>query len=170
MRVGSGLAVSGHPDQDDAAVAFAQHVVTQAPFLERSRPEVLDDDVGFLDQFEEQLPAAGDPKVERDRLLVARVHSPEEMMTVQFGLTPGAQRIRRPRRLDLDDLGAHVAEQAAGERSGDQGADLEDPDPVERTGRRRRRAHCGLANWCRTSQSVTIPTASRSLSRWSAPA
>ena len=28
------------------------------------------------------------------------------------------------------------AEQAAGERSGDQGADLEDPDPVERACRR----------------------------------
>ncbi len=52
-----GLAVPGHPHQDDAPIAFAQHVVTQVPLLQRAGPEVLHDDVGALDQVQEQLPA-----------------------------------------------------------------------------------------------------------------
>ena len=56
-------------------------------------------------------------------------------MAVELGLAPGAKRIRHAWRFDLDDLRAHVAEQPPGERSGDQRADLDDPDPVERSRR-----------------------------------
>ena len=75
-------------------------------------------------------------QVQRDGFLVARVHRPEEVMAVEFGLAPGAQRVGRARRLDLDDLGAHVAEQPARERTRDQRADLDHPDAVQRAGRR----------------------------------
>src|SRR3712207_7435682 len=43
-----------------------------------------------------------------------------------------AQRVRLPGRLDLDDLGAHVAEQPAGERAGEQHPELDDAYPRER--------------------------------------
>ena len=83
------------------------------------------------------------------------------MVPVDFGLAPGSQRVRRTGRFYLDDVGAHVAEQPAGERTGDQGAQLEHPDAVQRAGG----AHSALAKSCRTSQSVTMSTAWRSLSR-----
>ena len=72
-----------------------------------------------------------------------------------FGLTPGAQRVRGAGRFHLDDVGAHVAEQPAGERPGDQGAQLEHPDAVQRPARSLR----ALAKSWRTSQSVTMSTA-----------
>ncbi len=134
MGLRSGLPVAGHPHQDDAPIAFAQNVVAEIPLLQRARPEVLDDDVGALDEVEEEVAAAGLTQVERDGLLVAGVHRPEEVVPVEFGLPPGAQRIGRARRLDLDDLGAHVAEQPSRERSRDQRADLDDPDAVQRAG------------------------------------
>jgi hypothetical protein len=59
VRFGAGLAVARHPHQDDAAIAFAQHVIAEVPLLERSRPEVLDDHVGAVDQFEKQLATGG---------------------------------------------------------------------------------------------------------------
>jgi hypothetical protein len=70
-------------------------------------------------------------QVEGDGLLIACVHGPEEVVAIEFGLPPGAQRIGRPGRLDLDDVGAHVAEQPAGERAGYQRADLDHPDAVK---------------------------------------
>ena len=54
--------------------------------------------------------------------------------TVDLGLPPGADRVGGAGRLDLDDLGAHVAEQPARERPGDQRADLDDADPVQSAG------------------------------------
>ncbi len=87
-----------------------------------------------LDEVEEQVAARGLAQVERDGLLVARVHRPEEVVAVEFGLPPGAQRVGRPWRFDLDDLGAHVAEQPARERPRDQRADLDHADAVQRAG------------------------------------
>ena len=50
-----------------------------------------------------------------------------------FSLSPHAQRIALPRRLHLDDLGAHVAEQLAAERTREQRAELDDAQIGERT-------------------------------------
>ena len=124
-------------------------VVTQAPLLQRAGPEVLDDDVGALDEIEEEVAARGLAQIERDGFLVAGVHRPEEVMAVEFGLSPGAQRVGRSRRLDLDDLGAHVAEQPARERPGDQRADLDDADAVQRAGGVIVRTRAGAASPCR---------------------
>ncbi len=159
--VGPGLPVARHPDQDDARVALAEHVVTQVPLLQRAGTEVLHHDVGFLDQIKEQLAAARSAQVQRDGLLVASVHRPENVVPVDFGLPPGPQRIRCTGWFHLDDLGAHVAEQSAGERTGDQRAQLEHPDAVQRPVG----VSCAPAKSWRTSQSVTISTAWRNLSR-----
>ena len=134
VRLGAGLTVAGHAHQDDAPIAFAQHVVTEIPLLQGAGPEVLDDDVGLLDEVQEELAPLGRAQVQRRGLLVAGVDRPEEVVPVEFGLTPGAQRVWGAGWLDLDDLGAHVAQQSSGERSRDQRADLDDPDAVERAG------------------------------------
>ena len=90
MRVGTGLTVSGDPHQDDAPVAGVEHVVAQVPAFQRAGPEVLHDDVTAVDEFEEQFAARLGAQVEGDGLLVAGVHGPEEVMSVEFGLPPGA--------------------------------------------------------------------------------
>src|SRR5262249_16445067 len=102
LRVRPGLPVAGYPNQDDARVTFAQHVVAQVPLLQRARPEVLNHDVGLLDELEEQLTAAWPAQVERDRSFVARMHGPEDMVPIEFGLAPGAQRVRGAGRFHLD--------------------------------------------------------------------
>ena len=166
VRVGSGLSVARHPDQDDARIALAEHVVSQVPFLQGAGTEVLHHDVGFLDEVTEQLAAAGTSQVQGDCFFVARVHGPEDVVPAELGLAPGAQRVRGTGGLDLDHVGAHVPEQPPGEGSGDQGAQLEHPYPVQRPGG----IHHGLAKSWRTSQSVTILTAALSWSRCSGPA
>ena len=50
------------------------------------------------------------------------------------GLAPLAQRVGLAGRLDLDHLGAHVAEQPAGERAGEQRPELDHPHARERAG------------------------------------
>ena len=83
-------------------------------------------------------------------------------MSVEFGLTPDTNWIGRVGRLDLDDLGTHIAEQTGAEWPGDQGSDLEHPDSVQGAGSIHRPVREKL---CRTSQSVMIPTAFFSVSR-----
>ena len=64
-------------------------------------------------------------------------------MTLDFGLTPDSDRVGGAGWLDLDDLGTHIAEQSAGERPGDQGADLNHPDAVQGAGSR---SHAAQSN------------------------
>jgi hypothetical protein len=136
-----------------------------------------------LDEVEEEVAALGFPQVERDGLLVAGVHGPEEVMSVEFGLPPRTQRVGGTWGFYLHDLGTHVAEQPACERPGDQRADLDDPDAIERTGHIPLVAallpaghiplvaallpagHAHRENPCRRSHSVHISTACRSVSR-----
>ena len=49
----------------------AQHVVADAPFVQRARLEILDQDVGGLEQLHQHLASAIGSKVEPDRALVA---------------------------------------------------------------------------------------------------
>ena len=51
-----------------------------------------------------------------------------------FTLAPFAQRIARTRRLYLDHIGAHIAQQLPAKRPRDQLAQLDYPDPVKRAG------------------------------------
>ena len=85
----------------------------------------------LLDELEQQLLPALLAEVQRDALLVARLHRPPERAALVARLAPVADRVGLARRLDLDDLGADVAEQAARERPGEQLAEL------DRRGRRR---------------------------------
>jgi hypothetical protein len=52
-------------------------------------------------------------------------------------VAPVAQLVGLARWLDLDDLGAHVAEEPAGKRPREQAAELDDADARERAGARR---------------------------------
>ncbi len=128
--VRSGLAVSGDPSQDQPWGDLLQDVVADAPALEGSGPETLDDDVGGGDEVEEDLPSGFGSQVEIDATLVAGVHGPEVLVPT-LGLPPISQWVRTIRSLDLDDVGPHVSEQPSAVGAGDQGAQFEYPQAVE---------------------------------------
>src|SRR4029079_11654614 len=74
--VRAGLAVAGDARQDEAAVDLGEPLVPEAPALERPRPEVLGQHLGYTHQLEQQLLAAGRAEVERHALLVPRLDGP----------------------------------------------------------------------------------------------
>ena len=130
--VRTGLPVAGDARQHDARVDLGEPVVAEVPLLERARPEVLRHHVGVLDEAEQQLLAAGNAQVERDALLVAGLDGPPQRTALVARLAPVADRVGLSGRLDLDDLGAQIAEQASGERPGQQRSELDHADPGER--------------------------------------
>ena len=113
---GPRLAVAGDARQDEAGIDLREPLVPEAPALERARPEVLGQHVGYTHQLEQQLLAARRAQIERDALLVPRLDRPHQGSPLVARLAPLAQRIRLPRRLHLDHLRAHVAQETAGER------------------------------------------------------
>ena len=78
LRVGAGLAVSRDPDEDDAGVHLGEPVVTEVPSLERAGAEVLGDRVCDADELEQELLPSLLAQVQRDALLVPRLHGPPE--------------------------------------------------------------------------------------------
>ena len=84
----------------------------------------------------------GCAEVERDALLVPRLHGPPQRPALVARLAPVAQRVGLSGRLDLDHLGAHVAQQPPGERPREQRAELDHAHARER-------ARTGVAA-CRT--------------------
>ena len=87
-----------------------------------ARPKALEDDVRRRRQAVEERPALRGLEVESDAPLVAvdeREGRPPRVLD------------RRLRRLDLDDVGAHVGEEHRAELARRHPHQLEDPDPVE---------------------------------------
>ena len=75
---------------------------------------------------------SGDAQVAGDRLLVAGHDRPPQRLAVRLLPAPFAHRVAAARVLDLDDLGAEVAEQLPAERAGQQLAELDHPQVVQR--------------------------------------
>ena len=132
MRVGTVLPIAGDPDHDEAAVDGAQGVVAQAPFFHRAGPEVLEQEVGLRRQLLEDFLSFRLAQIERDALLVARHEGPPKGGFLFAMASPDAQRVALVRRLDLDDVGAHIAEDLAAKRPGQQRAELEHTQVCQR--------------------------------------
>src|SRR3989475_1561859 len=113
---------------------WSSDVCSSDLLLERARDEVLDEDVGVLDQTREQSLAARVGEIERDRALPARVDLPPQFAAL---LEPGAQRIAAPRILDLDDVRAVVGEDGREHAAGDQPGAVDDAEAGERPPHRR---------------------------------
>ena len=110
---------------------------TSGPMPQRSSvpgPEVLDHHVGVGGQGAEDLLALRGREVQRDRLLVAAEHLPPEADAVALRAV-GARRVAA-RVLDLDHVGAEVAQHRGGERPGEEGGDVEDLESLESACRR----------------------------------
>src|SRR5699024_1766958 len=77
--------------------------------------------------------AIGGAQVESHRLLIACKHRPPERGSLDPGLPPLAHGVAVFRILDLDDLGAQIAEDLPAERAGDELPHLDDSDASERS-------------------------------------
>src|ERR1700755_1124463 len=88
---------------------FAQHVIADAPFVQRARLEILDQNVGALQHLEQDLAAAFGGEVEPDRAVVA-VDADEIRRVLVMERRPPVAYLVAGRRLDLDYIGAVVGE------------------------------------------------------------
>ena len=136
IPVRAGLAVAGDAQHDQARIDRRQRLVSQPPALQRARAEVLDQHVRVPDQPAHDVLSFGAAKVDRHGALVARLDLPPDRRAV-VQQPPLAQRVAGSRRLDLDRVGAEVGQGLAGERPGDQLAELEHAKTGERAGERR---------------------------------
>ena len=129
--IGTFRAEAGDRAIDQPGIVRGQRLVAEAKPVHRAGAEILDDDIGGARQpARRRLPVLG-LQVERDALLVA-VHRTERAVVV--GLAPHPERIAAIRRLDLDDLGAQIGQQHAGEWTADVAGEFEDLDAVKGAG------------------------------------
>ena len=129
-RIRAGLPEARDAQHDQPGIERVQRVPAEPPALQGAGLEVLDQHVGLGRERAHRLLALGRAQVERHRALVARLHLPPHRGAVAQQ-PPGAQRIAALDRLDLDDVGAEVGERLAGERPGDQLAELEHLQAVQ---------------------------------------
>ena len=129
-RPGAGLAEPGHVHEDHAGVAARQRFVVEPPVDEAPRPEVLDHHVARRGEVLDEPLARFGAQVGHDGALVAGDGRPPQAVAVE-GHAPATHRVAALGRFDLDDLGAVVAQQLAGERPGDEAAQFEDADARE---------------------------------------
>jgi hypothetical protein len=106
----------------------------EAHLLQGSRAVVLDQDVGALDEAEQQFLGPRLAKVERQALLVACIRLPEQRVPRD---APVAQRVALARVLDLDHLGAEIGQLQREHVARDQTRQIEHGDS-RRGGRRPR--------------------------------
>jgi hypothetical protein len=132
VAVAAGLPVARHPREDRLRVAGVDVLGAEAPPLHRPRAEVLDHDVGALAQPQRDPLAGLLAEVERHRALVAREDRPPQRVVVVAQAAPVAHRVAARRRLDLDHVGPEVAEQRADVRAGEQLAELDHAQALQR--------------------------------------
>ena len=133
LRVRAGLPVAGDARDHEPGVRLVQPVGPDVPALERAGAEVLDEDVRAASASSSRSSCPFSVRrssVQHFLFLDWTGHQSERSLVAR--LAPVAQLVGLARRLDLDDLGAHVAEEAAGERSREQAPELDDADAGER--------------------------------------
>src|SRR5262249_22968562 len=126
LAIRPGLPVARDAHQDELRVLARKRLPAEVPLLQRAGAEGLDHDVAVAGETPRDRLPFGLPQIERDRLLVARLHVPPERDAVAHP-APAPQRVTVARRLDLDHLGAEIGESLAAEGPGDQRAELEHP-------------------------------------------
>ncbi len=131
LGIGPGLAESADVAADQPRVHRLQAVVRITEAIEHAGTEVADEHVGAADQRVEGAPAERRAQIDREAALVAVVAA--EMRAVEAA-AEAAEGVAAVRVLDLDDVGAEVGEHHPGQRPGDHGRQLDDPD----AGKRRR--------------------------------
>ncbi len=138
MRIGAGEAVAGHRDENDLLADGAERVVGEAELFEHVGAIVLDHDVGHRDEAQHELAAFRLGEVDGAGVLVAIVGIEVGGLVIDalvFARAEEAERAKevpRARRLDLDHLGADIAEEARAVGPGPDAREIEDADAVQR--------------------------------------
>jgi hypothetical protein len=124
------LAEAADAGDDQPGVGLQQPVGAQPPPLEGAGPEALHQHVAARGEPQAQLGAAVAGQVEGDGQLVAGQGLPPQRVPVD---RPAhlACRVAVHRVLDLDDLGAEVAQVAGEDRAGDDRGQVQDPEPLQ---------------------------------------
>jgi hypothetical protein len=140
IAIGTILSKAGNRAVDDARLMRADAFVVNPELFDGADAQVLEDDVGGLEQAKEQRLAVGMLQVERDALLVAiQVHEVRRLAGIERR-SPGARDFALGR-LDLDHRGAVVPEHRRGKWPRQRVGQVEDGDVVEW------RRHAGLINY-----------------------
>ena len=130
-----GGAERGDRARDEPRVARRpQRVAVEAPGGEQPGPERLDQHVGARPQLARQLAVALVAEVERDRALVAVEPQVVGRLAVAPRRPPVARVVARLRPLDLDHVGAEVAQRHRGERPREHAREVGDEEAFERAG------------------------------------
>ena len=132
MAVASVLTEAGDGRHDDSGVDLLAGLIVKAHLFHRARAEVLNDNVGLGNQLAEQLLALVGTEVDGNALLVA-VEGGDIDADAVLVRTETSAVFADTDALDLDDLSAHVCQQHAAERSGDESAEVQNPDTLQNT-------------------------------------
>ena len=113
---------------DQVGPHLAQLGLARAQLFRHAGPEILDEHIRASDEIVQHGTVVGLRRVERDGALVAIVS------LVVGRIEPaleGTERIARARFFHLDDIRAEIRQMHAGGRTGDIGAELDNPDAVQ---------------------------------------
>ena len=116
--VGSGLAERAQPQHHQFRIDGFEHVIAQAPFLERAGAEIFDQHIGHRHQRFQNLRPFGLAEIEGDRLFVAGLARPVQRMSCVRHRPEPAQRIADIGLFQLDDFGTEFAHQGCREWCG----------------------------------------------------
>src|SRR5262249_45639102 len=138
VAIRAGLAKAGDCAIHQPGIARRKHLVADTQALGDTGAELLDHDVGALRQAQENLASRRALEIKPDRFLVApqRVVYAEAAWT-PFGLARGRGLVGTPTGgraglLDLDNVGAEVAENHRAMRAGRKLGQIDDFDSAER--------------------------------------
>ncbi len=134
IGLGSELAKPADRDIDDVGAHPGNVAITHTEPLHRARSKIFENDVAAFGEFQEEVAARVETQIETQAAFVAidgGVHERHGRVgtgQVRLYATPNLAL----QRLDLDDLGAKVTQDAAAHRARPGGGGLEDPHTVER--------------------------------------
>jgi hypothetical protein len=139
LTVRAGLAEAADAHHDDVGALAREIGIAESPFFEPARAEVLDHDVALGRELARDGLSLGRAQVERHQAFAAQNAGRVERLAL---IVPAGSAYRvAVERLDFDDLGAEVREQAPAERARDRRSQLEHAIARKRT-LRRRLGHC----------------------------
>ena len=121
------------PHHDQSRVRRGQRVVSEVPLLHGPRPEVLGEDVGAGGQPRDERLALGLAQVARDRFLVPALDQPHVRDPRGRLVTEPSQIVADAGLLDLDHVGAQLAQQRAAEGRSHVGRQVQSHEAVERS-------------------------------------
>ena len=122
--IGTAVAVAVQRRIDQARIARAHRLMREAEFFDLLRPHRMHENVGAIDQPPQRLGGGGLLEIEHQRALAA-VEPHEQRRHVRRARRAGVARGIALGRLDLDDVGAHVAEHLRRQGACDDGCQVE---------------------------------------------